>query len=263
MSEINIAFGVTEDWLKHTYVTIYSILANSCSAKEYSFYIMSTISEEKFFEDFKPIKENLPDISKYSVNYIKMNLSDFDGIVHDKRVGISAYFRLKLPSVTNIDKAIYLDSDIVVLGDMKELWRYDISDYYIGAVEDKYSALMTCQAGLSDDETYYNSGVMVLNLKKFRDENLEQKIFEKLHEPDNNYSDQDVLNDICRDRILSLPLKYNLMLSCEDANSFPERRAEYNEGIKNPFIFHYSIKPWFLPVQYSEYWRQYSDKLYK
>lgn len=258
MDKINIAFGITEDWLKYTCVTMCSILSHASSG-EYNFYILSTMSEEKFKENFAPFKEKLSSIYPFSINYIKMDLSDFDGIVHDKRVGVSAYFRLKLPSVTKLEKVIYLDSDLVVLDDIKQLWAHDISDYYLATVEDKYSALMTCQAGLSDDDTYFNSGVMVMNLKKFREDNLEEKIFNKLHEADNRYSDQDVLNDICRDKVLFLPLKYNLMLSRDDANSFPKRKDEYNEALKHPVIMHYSIKPWFLPVEYSEYWRKYKE----
>lgn len=257
MSKINIAFGVTEDWLEYTFVTICSILENSGMENEYQFFIMSDISEDKFVEITEPFKKKLPTKNLYDICHIKMNNSDFDGVVHDTRVGVSAYYRLKLSSLTDVDKIIYLDSDLVVLSDINELWNFDTNDYLIGAVEDKYSDLMTLQANLSDGDTYINSGVLLMNLKKFREENLEEKIFEKLREVDNQYSDQDVLNDLCRDKILYLPLKYNLMLTTDDPNAFPKRKDEYANSLKSPFILHYAIKPWVLPVQYSEYWRKY------
>ena len=262
MMDIKIAFGVTEDWLEHTFVTMCSILSNAKGVNEkYSFYVLSDISEEKFETLFEPIKYKLNNIYPFEYKYIKMNNSDFDGVVHDKRVGISAYYRLKLPSLLNEEKVIYLDSDLVVTDDISKLWNYDIDNYYLGAVEDKYSDIMGCQANLPEGETYINSGVMLMNLKNFRCDNLEEKIFKKLCEQDNTYSDQDVLNDICRNKILSLPLRFNLMLTRDDPNSFPNRKQEYTESLKTPVILHYSIKPWILPVQYSEYWRQYEAVL--
>ena len=262
MTKINIAFGATSDWLKYTYVTICSILSNGPD-NEYKFFIMSNLTKTEFEQNFEPVKQTLYKISAnpFEYEYIEMDNSDFEKAVHDKRVGVSAYYRLKLPSKTNVDKIIYLDSDVVVLKDISELWNYDISDYLIGAVEDKYSGLMSCHANLNDDDTYFNSGVMLINLKKFRDLNMEEKIFNKLLENNNNYSDQDVLNDLCRNNILSLPLKYNLMLTRDDPNAFPKRKDEYNNTLSAPFILHYAIKPWILPVQYSEYWMEYKNRL--
>ena len=258
MAKINIAFGVTQDWLKYAYVTMCSILSNS-KDDEYIFYIMSDISSDRFEESFRTVYEKLSKIRSFGYEYIEMNNSEFAGAIHDERVGISASYRLKLASNTNEDKILYLDSDIIVLNDIGELWDYDINNYLIGAVEDKYSALMTFRADLEEDDIYINSGVLLMNLKKFREEKIENKIFEKLREENNEYSDQDVLNNICKNKILYLPLKYNLMLTTEDSNAFPKRRHEYDKAIQSPYILHYAIKPWILPVQYSEYWRKYND----
>lgn len=261
MSKIKIAFGITEDWIKYSFVTICSILAHSLPEDDYKFYIMSDISENEFKTRFEKIYKTL--IEKFSksfeIEYVKMNNSDFDGIIHDTRVGISALYRLKLASITKEDKILYLDSDIVVLDNIAELWENNVENYLIGAVEDKYSSLMTCQADLEDDDIYINSGVMLMNLKKFRKEKIENKIFEKLKEENNNFSDQDVLNNICKNEILYLPLKYNLMLTRDDPNAFPTRKEEYKKALQNPYILHFSIKPWILPVQYSEYWYKYNE----
>ena len=259
MSKISVAFGITEDWLEYCSVVMSSILSNT--QNDLKFYILSDISEDVFFEKFNNIKTKLSKIRPFNIEYLKMNNADFDGVVHDKRVGISAYYRLKLPSILKEDRVIYLDSDIVVTDNISKLWNYDIEDYLIGGVEDKYSSLMSWHADLEDGDIYINSGVLLMNLKKFRSENIEEKIFEKLREKDNLYSDQDVLNNICRNRILYLPLKYNLMLTADDENSFPDKKDEYNEALASPFILHYSIKPWALPVEYSEYWRKYRDIL--
>lgn len=260
MSKIKIAFGVTKDWLNYTYVTMCSILSNANTFDSYFFYIMCDIQEDEFEQSFCSAKDKLNSIHKFEYQYIKMNNSDFDGVIHDTRVGISASYRLKLASLTNEDKIIYLDSDVVVLDNLSKLWNYNIEDYLLGAVEDKYSDMMKCHANLDYNDIYINSGVLLMNLKKFRKINLEETIFEKLREY-NTYSDQDVLNDVCRKQILYLPLKFNLMVIRDDPNSFPKRRDEFTEALKSPVIMHYVIKPWFLPVQYSEYWFKYANIL--
>ncbi|MCR5265337.1 MAG: glycosyltransferase family 8 protein [Cyanobacteria bacterium RUI128] len=259
MEKINIAFGVTKDWLEYTYTTICSVLSNGAD-NEHQFFIMCDIPEEEFKKDFETFQKRL-NYPRISPRYIEMDNSDFEGIVHDERVGVSALYRLRLPSLTDVDKIVYLDSDVVILDDISKLWNYDIENYLVGAVEDKYSDLMTCRADLRDDEIYFNSGVMLMNLKKFREEKLEEKIFDKLKESGNDYSDQDVLNYICQNRVLYLPLKYNLMLTTDDPNAFPKRKDEYAQALNQPVILHYSIKPWILPVQHSEHWRKYNDML--
>ena len=261
MSKINIAFGVTKDWLKYTYVTICSILLNASPEDEYNFYILCDQPDENFEQIRKKLQNIYPyPCPKSNYHFIKMNNSDFYGVIHDTRVGVSASYRLKLPSLVKEDKILYLDSDLVVLGDIKELWEYDINDYLIGAVEDKYSEMMACHANLPEGSIYINSGVMLMNLKKFRQTGLETVIFNKLRE-NNTYSDQDVINDICQEQILYLPLKYNLMVLRGDTNSFPNRREEFETSLLSPFIIHYTIKPWILPVQYSEYWIKYAKLL--
>lgn len=260
MSKIKIAFGVTKDWLNYTYVTMCSILSNANVFDYYCFYIMCDIDEDEFEKSFCSAKEKLNSIHKFEYEYIKMDNSDFDGVIHDTRVGISASYRLKLASLTGEDKIIYLDSDVVVLDNISKLWDYNIENYLIGAVEDKYSDMMKCHANLDYDDTYINSGVLLMNLKKFRETNLEEQIFDKLRE-NTTYSDQDVLNDVCRKQVLYLPLKFNLMVIRDDPNSFPKRREEFTEALKEPVVIHYVIKPWFLPVQYSEHWFKYANIL--
>jgi len=261
MSKINIAFGVTNDWINYTFVTICSILSNSNKSNNYKFYIMSDIKEDEFYQSFNEIIQKLNNIQPSEYVYIKINNSDFADVVHDKRVGISAYYRLKLSSLVKEDKIIYLDSDLIVLDDIANLWDYDIKNYLLAGVEDKYSDIMKDKSELYKDEIYINSGVLLINLERFQENNIENLIFQKLKEENNDYSDQDVLNNICKGQILYLPLKYNLMLTCNDNMAFPTRKDEYEQSLKNPMILHYSIKPWILPVQYSEYWRKYAEKI--
>lgn len=254
MSQINIAFGVTEEWLRYTYVTICSILANAKEEDSYKFYIMCDTEDV----NLGPMIKCLNQIKKSEYKFFKMDNSEFKGVVHDW-LGVSASYRLKLPSMIDDDKVLYLDSGISVVSDIAEVYNCNIDDYYIAAVEDKCSHYMRERVNLKDDETYINSGVLLMNLKKFREDYLEELIFDYLRVSD-FYTDQDVINDVCREKILQLPLRFNLM-PLDDEEIYKSRREEFLEAMENPVVLHYTNKPWKTQVKYGEYWFMYADLL--
>ncbi|MCR5265927.1 MAG: glycosyltransferase family 8 protein [Cyanobacteria bacterium RUI128] len=256
MTQINIAFGATEEWLRYTYVTICSILANANEKDDYKFYIMC----DSVDINFDPMVKCFEKIKHAEYKFIKMDNSEFEGAIHDW-LGVSSSYRLKLPSIIDDDKVLYLDSDIIVLSDIAELYNHNIDDYYIAAVEDKCSHFMRERVNLKEGETFINGGVQLMNLKKFREDNLEEIIFNKLRESD-FYTDQDVINDVCRSKILQLPLKFNLM-PIENPGHYVNRRKEFEETLEAPVVIHYTDKPWRSEVKYGECWFFYASALSK
>lgn len=259
VARINIAFGMTGNWLKYTAIAICSILSNANKKDEYFFYIMcdwqgvELSSLQIFFDALDLIKP-----AEYI--FLKMNNADFNGAIHDW-LGVSASYRLKLSSIIDEEKILYLDSDIIAVKDIAELYSTDISNYYIAAVEDKLSHKMNNRVNLNSDKAFINSGVMLMNLKNFRKNNLEKIIFNKLRTT-NFYTDQDVINDVCRDKILQLPLKYNMMPIKSD-NVYINRRNEFLSAFNNPNIIHYTKKPWLEEVLLKEHWQKYNSILNK
>ena len=232
---INIAYGVsTNFWLDRCRLSAFSILFNAKENEEYHFYIIS----EEICEEEKEKFYRLNTVKKSNFHFLVANPKDFEGAVHDY-LGISASYRLKLPSMTDIDKVLYLDSDTLVVQNITELYKRNIEDYYLAAVEDKCNSMMLCRIkGLQN--IFFNSGVMLMNLKAFRKDNIEEKIFEKLRK-NSEYTDQDVINDICRYKILSLPLKYNIVPTkgiLEDDSIYHTRREEYFNAVAEPVIIH-------------------------
>ena len=254
MTNLHVAFGVTDDWIKYTFVTICSILCNAKKDDWYRFYIMTDTKDI----NFAPVLNKLNSIKPADYRFIKMVNAHFNGVVHDW-LGVSSSYRLKLPSIVKEDKLLYLDSDIIVLKDISELYSYDVSDYYLGAVEDKWSPIMKPRAGLTEEDTFFNGGVQLMNLKKMRENNFEKLVFDKLREI-HYYTDQDVVNDICRKNILKLPLKYNLMPLKEEDN-YSDCREEFLEAIQNPAILHFTDKPWDTEVNCGEYWHKYAKMI--
>lgn len=232
---LNIALCASRNWLLYSATTVASILCNAKEDESHYFYILSNDFDEKeknYFYSLNRIKD-----AHY--HFIKVDDTEFDGAIHDW-LGVSASYRLKLPSLVNEDKCLYLDSDIIALQTIRKLYSQDISDYYLVAVEDKSSTMMKTRVNLNENQTFFNSGMLLLNLRKFREDDLEKKIFEILRTND-YYTDQDVLNDVCKEKFLSLPLKYNLMHSTK---GYSGREEEKEIALSNPVLYHFICKPW-------------------
>lgn len=250
MTKINIALGMTPNWMPYAQVTVASILDNASANDEYRFFIMSS----EFSAESKANFLKLKTIKNCDFDFIVMNEKDFEGAIHDW-LGISSSYRLKLASITNEKKVLYLDTDIITVKDIAELYNIDVSDYYLGAIEDKMGYYMKKRVNLEDDKKFINGGVQLLNLEKFREDSIEEKIFSRLRE-NHIYTDQDVVNDICRDKILYLPLKYNFMPSA----TYSQRKGEAQSCLEDPFVLHYSVKPWRNnQITCAEYWNKYKQ----
>ncbi len=151
------------------------------------------------------------------------------------------YYRLLIPELfPQYDKVLYMDCDTVALTDIADLYRVDIGDNYIGAVADQAVGAVpqfkeyTKNALGIDAEKYFNSGVIVMNLKKLREIGFYEKFSKVLRSYDFTIApDQDVLNLICKDRVYYYGAGWNRM---------PIGGAES----EHPKLIHYNLtmKPW-------------------
>lgn len=250
--EINICFGASTDYMQHVGCIIASILANSKNPHDiYNFYVISNCFLQKDKDNF----EKLKDLRPFEINFYEINDSDFDGMIQDW-LGVSASYRLKSFDLINKDKVLYLDSDVIVRCDIRELYSKDISDYYCAAVEDKLSNFMRPRVNMPDTETFINSGVLILNLKKCKQDGIDKKIFEELKKS-TFWTDQDAINYCMQGHIKLLDLKWNLMYPHQ--NGYKDQQY-YHEIAKNPSIIHYTLtdKPWVAgsnPYMKSEYFK--------
>ena len=151
------------------------------------------------------------------------------------------------------DKCIYLDVDLCVCKDLSELFNIDLQNNYIaGVISPNYyfSKEKECKRlNISNMKQYVNAGMLVMNLKQIREDNI-TKTFIELSKRNYNSQDQDVLNVACFGKILTLPPKYNAQVMKLQENN-PLLRSIYKEEdiieAKNkPTIIHYSNKnkPW-------------------
>lgn len=166
----------------------------------------------------------------------------------------AAYYRLNLSKILPdcIDKLLYLDSDIIVRHSLEDLWNTDLDNYSIGVVPDvgegvidKYNRLR-----YPPHNGYFNSGVLLINLKKWRDEQIYVK-FDKFIQEKSDWiklHDQDVLNRIFYDDKLILPIKYNFQegfLWNDIFYDYWKYEKQVLAARKDPVIIHYTdSKPW-------------------
>ena len=152
----------------------------------------------------------------------------------------ATFARLKLPEVfpDTCDKVIFLDADCVVTGDLSELWEIDISDYLIAGVQDDEALKNDGGDGiLRDRSIYINSGVMLVNLRAWREENFGDAVIAYLRQRVLRSHEQSAINIVAAGRIKTLPETWNLMLHTMDG-----RRL----GSIKPRIVHCTgnMKPW-------------------
>jgi lipopolysaccharide biosynthesis glycosyltransferase len=152
-----------------------------------------------------------------------------------------------------VEKALYLDSDIVVRKNIIDLWRTDISNHPLGAV---------CDMGVDDirtynrldfdvDQRYYNAGVLLMNLYYWRKHKISKKCLALVDSQSERLKwwDQDLLNILLGKEIKALPFTYNMQDTFfrEDPMLQQKYLNEIKDCLDAPAIVHYSTeaKPWF------------------
>lgn len=259
---INIFFNSDNNYAQHLGVTICSILCNSSDKTEYCFYILDGgITDEN-----KSKIENLKKIQPFNISYLHMDVREFEDFYISHHFTQAAYYRLKIPSlVPGMNKALYLDCDIIVKKDLTELWETDLAGKTIGAVEDvspppdSYRRL-----GFPESDRYFNAGVLSLNIERMRHYDIELKLIDYIkNNPDKILMlDQDALNAVLHSDWFHLNPKWNRQ-SAMDLKKSPNSmfsREDYRYAYENPSIIHYSspTKPWHYENSHElkkEYWK--------
>ena len=213
-NQINIAFASDDNYAQHIAVVIASIMENTQDA--ICFYIINdNISTEKI-EKLKNTALNL----KAKIEFIDVPQEKFNDLYLSGHVSKAAYLRLALADIlpNEINKIIYLDVDLLVYDDIKKLWDIDLQNLSLAAVPD--FGIMTSKRlcrqkkqvlGLPVGKSYFNSGVLVINLKEWRKRNYTKQILEMIHNNSFPHHDQDALNKLFMNKWKSLDLRWNII----------------------------------------------------
>ncbi len=179
----------------------------------------------------------------------KMNWSN--KLPHINHMTFARYF---IPDFVTEDKVLYLDSDLVVTGDLTPLFELDLGENYLAAARSCFGA------GIG-----FNAGVLLINNKKWQAENIRQKLIDLTEKEHENVKegDQSILNMLFKDQYSLLEDKYNFQIGF-DAGAAEKNHAFVFEIPLTPLpkILHYISpdKPWkqFSVGRLREEWWKYS-----
>ena len=269
VQKIPVVFGIDKNYLLPAFVVMHSILQHSSSY--FDFFLLSA---DEIQEDVDELEKMLKEkYNNFQVQIKRIDINLFtDSEIKNEHLSLAAYNRLLIPGlVKEYDKCIYLDSDVLVNGDLVELFQENVSDVFVAGVRDchimwaknpKHKELL----GIDRWSSYINSGVLVLNLALLRENAMEEK-FLAAAAKETLYEDQDVINQCCYKKIAYLSLKYNLFHFYLGTKASVLMSAPY--GVKelafdweNPFILHMGgiYKPWTsLKLKGSRQWWQLAE----
>lgn len=259
---INIAFAADDNYVVPVTVAITSLLINK--NEDINLYLLHLKGNFSNANKDKLAAQT----NKYNtvIHYVELNpceLIDFPVLRH----GLSAYLRIYSPFlIKEVDKLLYLDSDIIVERPLDELFHTNLDEYDYAAVADLAGYVRSDylgNIGYTYKRPYVNSGVLLMNYKRLRQYALKELMIPYVCRYKNylEYSDQDVINCLW-EQIKLLPPKFNAMTPVfYDLKGSPWTVEELDSANHEPFVIHFitKFKPWFWGVRhlYKRRWYHY------
>lgn len=248
---MDIVHCIDDNYVPFCAVAIESLCQNNSGSINYHIISSSLCNENKDVLREIIIKKFNHNVSFYDVDNSLLK----DCIVRKgDHVSLATYLRILIPKIlsSNIHRVLYLDCDLIVDGDISELFLINLDNWAAGAVIDVGTDDMRTYNRLkySFSNRYFNAGVLLLNLDYWRSNNITKTIFSFIaeHPEQLRFWDQDAINSVLAGKIKRLPVKYNM------TDPFymiePPLRQEYLDEIEqyiyNPTILHFatSNKPW-------------------
>lgn len=262
-NRINICIACDDNYSKYAGVVIASVLANA-EDENLCFYILdSEISDEN-----KASINSLKEIHPCEINFVKIDNALFDDYAKVKTnqyISIATYYRLKLSELLpDVDRVIYLDCDVVVNRSLKELFNSDLEGLAIGGVTDINKRMVR------KNPNYVNAGMLVMDLKTIREQNIEPKFLEwtKEHIDTIKMGDQEIINEVLKGRIKLLKENWNVQSSNFVNRSsythepyiihFVSKRKPWHFGSfsyhKDYYFKYLELTPWRIPDEEKDYW---------
>lgn len=262
--ERHIAFITDDNYVMPTNVVIHSISENLC-ADDSAIYIIHICT----FGLNEANKMLLDGLQLKNICIVRHDFSPatyadaFSRINQSTHVTPAALIKFDLPDIfKTVDTLLYLDSDIIVQKSIGSLFEYDISEQYMAASFEfwRYLHEVYTFSKFSLPEFYFNSGVMLLNLKKMREDGIPKKLWQVKLECFNDAKkkvkmmDQDAFNAVCAKQCLHLPIRYNCNCCFTKGidiahvnNAYGTNYASCKELKEDSVIIHYvgkADKPW-------------------
>lgn len=247
---INIVFITDNNYVSPTYTAINSIKSNKSNSRFYQIYIIAdevSSNNKKLLKRLNEYDFNIK-IIDYKNEYKNLEKENF-------HVSTAALAKFNIMNILpHLDKVLYLDSDVIVQNNLVDLYDMDLEERYAAVVKDIAPILLYKPSILKklnlDHKCYFNSGVMLLNLKQLREDKLNERLIDYKQNGINFFMDQDALNVCFKENVKYLNLKYNYIITIPQRFKWNTIKRYYDEdkkiNINNAYIVHLAspFKPW-------------------
>lgn len=258
---IPVFFATDDNYVPFLAVSLTSMLENASKDYNYKVYVLTTKLSETNKDIVKKVVAKYQDKIDTSVEFVslKEELNKIQSMFHLRDYySKETYYRFFIPNLfPQYDKVLYLDCDIVILDDISKLYNTDLGDNLVAASPEEVMTEVDIFGTYVEKalgcrrETYFNAGILLMNAKLFRLENIADQFVDMLKQFTFRVTqDEDYLNVLCNHRAVILDLGWN-------------KTAFYNEKFddKDLKLVHYKIawKPWhYEGIQYEEYFWNYA-----
>ena len=255
-NKINLAISLDINFIYPSIVFLTSLLYNRANSTIYKIHILTDNSIKK--DSMNKINSIFKRFGKNYVEFKYFNLEgNFKG-ASTKHFPFSSYYRIALPTILpEVDKIIYIDTDVINFEDLSEMYSIKFKDnmFFCGTL-DSISLLNELRKFQIQTDKYINAGILLINLKALRKNGIEKKIRDFIPNRDLPTADQTAINAICHNNIQILSYKYAIFAldSVEqliNINNQQNIMYRFNESLlkkafNEPILFHYYTrrKPW-------------------
>lgn len=263
---VPVVLAANQKYVPILYTCAQSIVEHTSAESQYEIYVFHTditADSQKMFHDRltrSNVKFTFINVSKKVAGYI---------LQAKEHITTETFYRfLILDILKTYSKVVYLDCDMIICRDVAELYHTEMGDNLIAAALDpdfagqcnmKTSDMRRyCQntLGLENPFKYFQAGVLVFNVQEMNKIITVEKLLEMSDTGIYRFSDQDILNVVCKGRVTYLDMAWNMIFDCDH---FRWQKVikyapyyildAYENARKNPFIIHYAgfLKPWMKP----------------
>lgn len=259
---MHIVLATDDNFIQHCAVTIVSVVMNN--PPDIHFYVLTEGISEVNKSRLTGLADNfnckIEIILVDSAKLIDCPMPAASGLSH---ISIATYYRLFIPSLLpdNIDRVLYLDCDIVVRKNLTSLWEIPLENMAVGAVNHvvDWNVSATQRLNYPVEAGYFNAGVLLMNLKYWRTNDISGELFRFLAQKKDviKFHEQDALNGLLYDKCLRISCRWNMMsgffmknlksihdiLNGNIINDYAALKKEIATEIYDPAVVHFVSKP--------------------
>ena len=256
----HILYATDKNYCELCAVSLYSLLSH-LSEKVVIHIIESSLEERK--DDLRKIADQFGcDIDFIPIEDISKRLVDAG--IPPYRGGYSPYARFFISDYVSEGRVLYLDCDTLIKEDLSSLIHFDLKGNPLGAVIDQSTSYVNVLIGHKQHDKYYNSGILLFDMEKCREQNVPEKFLQAVKTIDlsNTFlgADQEIMNVAFFNQFATLPVSANMMFTCRffkpkqiysvstKSESDYYTEEEFDRANIKPLIIHFAggapYQPW-------------------